>query len=137
LLAIARAPESHLHPIQELSKAENIPVKFLEQILLTLRHAGILTSRRGVRGGYSWARSPSQITVGEIVRLMDGPFAPVPCASSSAVTGETCTCPHPMRCSLRLLMIDVRDHLSEVLDKRTIAEVAALVPSDAPIEFQI
>jgi len=133
LFAIARTAPAHLHQIQELSKAEAIPVKFLEQILLTLRHAGVLTSRRGIRGGYTFAKSPGQIRIGEVIRLMDGPLAPVPCASPTP--SETCTCPEPQTCSLRILMTDVRNDLSALLDNRTIED--AVRAAQGPIEFQI
>src|SRR5438093_11654287 len=91
LVAIARLRRSA--QVHELSRQENIPVKFLEQILLALKNAGILTSKRGVGGGYALRVGPSRITVGEVIRLMDGPLAPVPCAASQP--DETCTCPDP------------------------------------------
>lgn len=136
LVAIGKLPATHLHQIQELSKTENIPVKFLEQILLALRHAGLLTSRRGVHGGYSLARPAARISAGEVIRLMDGPLAPVPCASPNG-SDESCTCPDPNRCALRILMTGVRNQLSELLDGQSIEDIAKLVPDQGPIEFQI
>ncbi len=135
LFCLARSAPARVWQIQEISRHENIPVKFLEQILLALRHAGVLASRRGVRGGYFFARLPSRITVGEVVRLMDGPIAPVPCTSPSP--GEKCTCPDPARCVLRLFMSEVRDGLTEILDNRTIEAVVRLHPQSDPLEFQI
>jgi len=88
LIAMARARRSW--QIAELSAQEKIPVKFLEQILLVLRRGGLLTSKRGVGGGYSLATPPARITVGQIVTLMDGAIAPVPCAIDP--TGRACSC---------------------------------------------
>ncbi len=97
---------SRTFQIQELSEKENIPVKFLEQILLTLRHAGILASKRGVGGGYTLRMNPSQISVAEIIELMDGPIAPSP--APRRVPLEKCSCPDPRTCALRLLMTSLR-----------------------------
>lgn len=77
VLAIARAGGTKPLQIQELSRTEDIPVKFLEQILLILKRAGLLRSKRGIGGGYQLDRSPDEITLGEIVTLIDGPFAPI------------------------------------------------------------
>jgi Rrf2 family protein len=77
VLAIARAGGTKPMQIQELSKAEDIPVKFLEQILLIMKRAGLLRSKRGIGGGYQLDKSPEQITLGAIVSLIDGPFAPI------------------------------------------------------------
>ena len=79
LVAIARQPRSWA--IQELSAQEKIPIKFLEQILLALRHAGLLSSKRGVGGGYTLLRAPGEITLLEVLRILDGPIALVPCAA--------------------------------------------------------
>lgn len=114
LLAIARASPGQLHQIQDLSRLENIPVKFLEQILLNLKHAGFLTSKRGVGGGYTLQRSASAITVGEVLRVIDGPLAPVPCAAADPP--EPCSCPDPSTCPLRLMMTRVRHAISAELD---------------------
>ena len=77
VLAIARAGGSKPVQIQELSRTEDIPVKFLEQILLILKRAGLLRSKRGVGGGYQLDLSPEEITLGQIIDLIDGPFAPL------------------------------------------------------------
>ena len=135
LVAIARAPQDTLHQIGELSRLENIPVKFLEQILLGLRNAGILTSKRGARGGYGLARHPSHVAVGEVIQIMDGPLAPIPCAAENPI--EECSCPNPDICPLRLLMTEVRKDLSNVLDNRTIQDVINLAPDTDLIEYQI
>src|ERR1700724_1997684 len=102
LLLIARDQKEKIHQIQELSERGNIPVKFLEQILLHLRNEGLLTSKRGVGGGYSLRKRPSDIVVLDIVELLDGPIAPLSCALERP--GEPCGCPDPIRCPLRPLM---------------------------------
>ncbi len=135
LVAIARDPNGTLHQIQQLSQNEAIPVKFLEQILLILRHAGILTSRRGVKGGYSYARNPEEVTVGEVVRLMDGPLAPVPCAAPNP--SERCSCPDPETCALRILMMKIRHELAETLDNCTILDAIRMAHGKSANEFVI
>src|SRR5689334_5735887 len=106
--------ESHLHPnsliqISVVAQRTNIPEKFLEQILLALRNGGILKSRRGVEGGYSLAKSPDAITLGEVIRLLDGPLAPLPCVSKTP--HEPCSCPDKESCGLRIAMQQVSDAL--------------------------
>jgi len=129
---MARQPRSW--SIQELSGQEAIPVKFLEQILLTLRHAGYLSAKRGVGGGYTLRTQPSTIRVGDVIRTMDGPIAPVPCAA--AQPSENCTCPDPRTCPLRLLMIDVREEIARMLDAKTIDDLVKMHPDDA-LAFEI
>jgi Rrf2 family protein len=120
-LGIAREAGRPLVPIGELAAHERIPVKFLEQILLQLKEAGFLTSRRGPTGGYSLKKSPRSIKIGQIVRLIDGPLAPIPCVSKTAY--EPCSCPDEDHCGLRMLMLDVRNAIADVLDRHTLAEV--------------
>lgn len=133
LIAMARKPKSY--QIQELSRSENIPVKFLEQILTALRHAGFLSSKRGAGGGYQMRIPSIQITVGEIIRLMDGPLAPVPCAAERPV--ERCTCPDPRTCPLRLMMTEVRVGLGAMLDGQTIDDLLRLSPDGPDLAFDI
>ena len=133
LLVFARNPRSY--QIQELSARENIPVKFLEQILLALRHGGLLNSRRGVGGGYALRVEAGRITVGEVIRIMDGPIAPVPCAAERSQ--EKCTCPDPRTCALRLFMTKVREDLGSMFDGCTIEEMARLSPDPGGLAFDI
>jgi Rrf2 family protein len=133
LVALARRQGSV--QIQELSEKENIPIKFLEQILLTLRHAGFLTSKRGVGGGYMLRVNPAQITVREIVETMDGPIAPVPCATIRPA--EKCSCPDPRTCPLRVLMTQLRDEICSVLGSRTIEDMMRLNADSASLAFEI
>jgi Rrf2 family protein len=132
LVAMARHQRSW--NIQELSSQEAIPVKFLEQILLAMRHAGYLSAKRGVGGGYTLRVKPAQISVGDVIRAMDGPIAPVPCAAPNPT--ESCTCPHPRTCSLRQLMNTVRVEISAILDAKTIDDLAHSDP-DAALAFDI
>ena len=122
--------ESKLRPnsliqISTVAQRTNIPEKFLEQILLALRNGGVLKSKRGVEGGYSLAKGPDDITLGEVVRLLDGPLAPIPCVSLSAY--EPCSCPDEDSCGLRIAMKQVRDAICNILDNyaldRLIGEV--------------
>ena len=107
--------------IKDLSARENISSKFLEQILLTLKNAGMLHSKMGVGGGYYLARPPREITLGQIFRTLDGPVAPIRCVSQMAY--ESCECPDEETCGLRMAMFDVRNAIVNVLDKTTLADV--------------
>jgi Rrf2 family protein len=105
----------------ELARHERIPVKFLEQILLQLRAEGYLTSKRGKHGGYSLAKPLESVRMGDVVRLFEGYLAPIACASQVAY--ERCSCPDEAHCGLRLLMLDVRTAISDVLDRHTLADI--------------
>jgi Rrf2 family protein len=115
--------ESHLRPgsliqISVVAQRTNIPEKFLEQILLALRNGGVLKSKRGVEGGYSLGKDPEDITLGEVIRLLDGPLAPISCVSQSAY--EPCSCPDQESCGLHIAMQEVRNAISGILDKYTL-----------------
>jgi Rrf2 family protein len=108
--------------IGDISDRQNIPLKYLQQILVSLKLAGFLQSRKGPGGGYTLARSPKEITLGEVVRAMDGPIAPISCVS--VTNFAECGCPHPDTCSLRTTFKEVRDAMAEVLDHTSFAEIA-------------
>jgi Rrf2 family transcriptional regulator, cysteine metabolism repressor len=111
--------------VHELAERTRISPKYLEQIMMRLRTANILRSHRGANGGYRLARSASDISIGEVVRLMDGPLAPSPCASESAhVPCPAYRCPTETGCVLRGLWADVRDAIADVLDRTTFGELA-------------
>jgi Rrf2 family protein len=122
-LAAARHgnPNNGVVQIKEIAERENIPAKFLEQILLTLKNAGLLHSKMGVGGGYYLAQPPNAISLGNIVRVLDGPLAPVNCVSQMAY--EPCGCPDQETCGLRLAMLDVRNAIAAILDNTTLADV--------------
>ncbi|HVR60261.1 MAG TPA: Rrf2 family transcriptional regulator [Polyangia bacterium] len=114
----ARAPTL----IAELAKRERIPRKFLEAILLDLRNAGILRSKKGKGGGYALARPAGEITIGQIMRAIDGPLAPIPCVSERAYA-RCAECPSEETCGTRMVMKEVRDAIARVLDGTTLAGV--------------
>lgn len=109
--------------IKEISEREKISPKFLEQILLTLKNAGLLHSKMGVGGGYYLSRPPSEITLGQIFRTLDGPVAPIKCVSQMAY--EPCGCPDEKTCGLRLVMVDVRQAIVNILDNTSLADVTS------------
>jgi Rrf2 family cysteine metabolism transcriptional repressor len=115
--------EGREHPvrIQEIAERQNIPAKFLEQILLTLKRLGYVQSRKGPGGGYLLAMPPEAITVGAVVRALDGPLAPISCVSASEYMA--CGCPEPETCGLRAAWQQARDALVAVLDGTTFADV--------------
>lgn len=98
--------------IQEISKDQDIPEKFLEQILLALKNAGFVKSLRGKNGGYTIAKNPENIKLGEIIRLIDGPLAPISCVSRSAYQA----CDFEARCVLKPIWARVNDAISDVVD---------------------
>ena len=111
--------------IKEISEQEKIPTKYLEQILLALKNAGMLQSRMGIGGGYYLARQSQDISLGQIIRTLDGPLAPIRCVSHMAY--EPCGCPDERTCGLRMVMGDVRNAISEILDNTTLAAVTERV----------
>jgi Rrf2 family protein len=108
--------------IATISEEEAIPVKFLELILLSLKSHGLLSSKKGKGGGYELTRPPSTITVGSLIRMMEGPLAPLPCASETAF--RPCDeCPDIESCGIRIIMRQVRDAMASVLDRTTLADL--------------
>ena len=106
-----------------LAQRNNLPPKFLEQIMGTLKHGGIVRTTLGAHGGYGLAADPSSVTIGRVVRLLDGALAPLPCVSLRYY--RRCSCPDEGACALRDVMIDVRDAMLEILDRETLAQLAA------------
>jgi Rrf2 family protein len=111
--------------IKDISVQEKIPTKYLEQILLALKNAGLLHSKMGVGGGYYLAKAPEHISLGQIIRVLDGPLAPIRCVSQMAY--EPCGCPDEETCGLRMVMGDVRDAIANILDGTTLADVTKRV----------
>lgn len=105
----------------ELAESNRLPLKFVERILQELREAGIVETHRGKFGGYALAKPAAEISMGNIVRLMDGRLAPICCASENAY--QPCTCPDEDHCGLRMIMIDVRNAIANILDRYTVAQV--------------
>lgn len=107
--------------IADIADKEGIPKKFLEAILLDLKNHGILYSRRGKMGGYGLLRNPEQITVGEVVRIIDGPLALVPCARQNGY--QPCDECHDIEtCAIRITMKKVRDATADILDGTTLSD---------------
>jgi Rrf2 family cysteine metabolism transcriptional repressor len=126
LLAEAQPNDSEqVVQIKEISEREKIPAKFLEQILLTLKNAGLLHSKMGVGGGYYLAKSPAEITLGHVFRVLDGPLAPIRCVSQMSY--EPCGCPDEEVCGLRMVMDDVRNAITDILDNTSLADVTRRV----------
>ena len=108
--------------IAEISESERIPKKFLEQILLELKKQGILQSKRGKEGGYFLGKPASEIGIGQVVRIIDGPLAPIPCVSKMAY--RRCDeCIDEKTCEIRNLFLQVRDATIEILDKTTLHDL--------------
>jgi Rrf2 family protein len=122
--------------IGSIAREESIPLKFLEAILLDLKSHGLLESKLGRKGGYQLSRPPSSVTVGSIIRMMEGPLAPIPCASETAYR-PCAECKDIEGCGTRIIMREVRDAISDVLDRTTLADLlrkaeAARSAADAP-----
>jgi Rrf2 family cysteine metabolism transcriptional repressor len=111
---------------QEIAARQNIPVEFLEQILLALKRAGLLASRRGMRGGYSLIKPPEAVTLGQVIRILDGPLAPIACVSKTAYQ-KCIDCPYANKsqCPVQSVMGTVRDAIAGILDHYTLADFAA------------
>jgi Rrf2 family protein len=124
---------SQVVQIKEIAEHEKIPIKFLEQILLTLKNAGLLHSKMGVGGGYYLARPPQEISLGNIFRVLDGPLAPIRCVSQMAY--EACGCPDERSCGLRLVMLDVRNAIANLLDETSLTDVLERVDAVRESDF--
>jgi Rrf2 family protein len=122
LLALAEHGSGEPMRIADLAEQESLPQKFLELILLDLRNAGVVQSRKGKGGGYLLARAPERILLGQVVRLFDGPLAPVPCASQTAYV-PCADCADEATCGVRLAMKDVRDATARILDHTSLATI--------------
>ncbi len=108
--------------IQGIAERQNIPLKFLQQILVSLKAAGFVASRKGPGGGYSLTKKPEAITLGAVIRAMDGSLAPISCVSVNA--HAECGCPQPDTCALRAKFKEVRDAMAAILDRTSFAELA-------------
>lgn len=115
--------------VNDIAEKNAIPRKFLDAILADLRNAGFVQSKKGKGGGFTLAHSPAEIRIGHVIRVLDGPLAPLPCASKTAY--RRCQdCTDESQCAVRLMMIEVRNAISTVLDGRTLAEMRALADLD-------
>ncbi len=119
LVHLSRMPAGRLAFVGDIAVANNIPKKFLDAILGELRNAGFVESRKGKDGGYRLARPASEIAIGQVVRVLDGPLAPVPCASQTRY--RRCEDCDEATCEVRRMMLEVRHAIAEVLDGRSLA----------------
>lgn len=116
-------------PVMEIATAQHIPKKFLDAILGELRNAGFVHSKMGKGGGYTLARPASEIRVGPIVRVIDGPLAPLPCARKTQ--HQPCDdCVSEERCAVRLVMLEARRAIADVLDNCTLAQMRSMAELD-------
>ncbi len=124
LTYIARSKSDLPVPVGEIAESENIPQKFLESILLTLRKSGVLGSKKGKHGGYYLRKEPSEIKMTDVMRVLEGPIAMVPCVSLNFY--EKCDdCPDENLCSVHKLMIQVRDNTLQVFRNTTLADLSS------------
>lgn len=110
-------------PRHQIARSQHIPLVFLEQILLTLKHAGLLASSRGVQGGYALIKPPAQVTLGQVIRILDGPLAPIGCVSKTAY--QKCQdCPYAKKayCPLQDVMGEVRNAIADILDNYSLKD---------------
>lgn len=129
LAALSHAGPGQVMGVGELARANAIPKKFLDAILAELRNAGFVRSRKGKLGGYGLARPPEEIMIGHVVRVLDGPLAPIPCASRTRY--QPCEDCNVETCQVRHLMLEVRNAIAEVLDKTSLTQMAALGGAEA------
>jgi Rrf2 family protein len=124
LVDLTRSAEAG-HPLSltALARRNNLPPKFLEQIMTRLKRAGIVRTTLGAHGGYVLGTDPATVSVGRVIRLLDGALAPLACVSLRYY--EACSCPDEGTCALRDVMLDVRDNILEILDRETLADLAA------------
>ena len=123
LLVLGLHYDEGVVPIQTISNEQNIPKKFLEQILNDLKRTGAIESKRGIAGGYCLARPPQDVTLASIIRHLEGALAPVSCVSERFY--EKCSCPDEARCAIRNVMREVREKVVEIMEKVTIADHVA------------
>ena len=126
--------------ISDLARRENIPHKFLELILLELKNQGLLQSKKGKGGGYFLGREPHRISVGNIVRVLDGPIAPLPCVSQTAYM-RCRECRNERSCGIRIVMKEVRDATAKIMDSTSLSDmlkqVEAVVTGKESLSFAI
>ena len=121
-LTVMAKNEKKMLSSKSIAKEADVPQKFLDTILQDLRHQGLVDSKRGIFGGYFLIKQAAKIMVGDVIRIMDGPLAPIRCASVTAY--ERCDdCVDETSCQIRKVMIEVRNSIAGVLDKKSIKEM--------------
>jgi Rrf2 family protein len=140
LLVLGLHYEKRVIPIGTISAEQNIPKRFLEQILADLKSAGVVESKRGIAGGYRLAKPPHEIPLSIVVRHIEGALAPISCVSERFY--EKCSCPDESRCAIRSVMKEIRDAVVKIAEKVTIADVCERARSlnaapAIPFDFEI
>jgi Rrf2 family cysteine metabolism transcriptional repressor len=120
--------------LADVAAEEDLPRAYLEQLVMSLRDAGLVVSTRGAHGGYELSRKPAEIKMSEILRALEGPIAPMICATDDPHHANTCD--RSARCTVNVLWVRVRDAIAGALDAMTLADLVPqrIVQLDAPIE---
>ena len=134
LVHLSRMPPGELAFVGDIAAKNNIPKKFLDAILGELRNAGFVQSRKGKEGGYRLAKLPSDIKIGHVVRVLDGPLAPISCASRSQY--QRCEDCDEATCQVRHMMLEVRHAVAELLDNRSLAAMRDAANDDMAAELR-
>lgn len=140
LIVLGLNRDAEVVRIQTISEQQNIPKRFLEQILNDLKTAGLLESKRGLAGGYRLRLPPEEITLAAVIRYIEGPLAPVSCVSKNFY--EKCSCPDESKCGIRSVMKEVRDAIVKILEGVTLARLCERVrelqgPHANPLDYII
>jgi Rrf2 family protein len=134
LVHLSKMPPGQLAFVGDIAAQNNIPKKFLDAILGELRNAGFVQSRKGKEGGYRLAKLPSEIKIGHVVRVLDGPLAPISCASRSQY--QRCEDCDEATCQVRQMMLEVRHAVAELLDNRSLAAMRDAANDDLAAELR-
>jgi Rrf2 family protein len=137
MVYLAGRPPGEPSLVTDIATQNAIPKKFLDTILGELRNAGLVNSKKGKGGGYTLARSAQEIRVGHIIRILDGPLAPIQCASKTSY--RRCEdCEDEKHCGVRLVMLEAREAIATVLDNRTLADMRVFAArGDAEFTYHI
>lgn len=135
LVYLSTIPPGQLAFVGDIAAKNNIPKKFLDAILGELRNAGFVQSRKGKEGGYRLAKAPADIKIGHVVRVLDGPLAPIPCASRSQY--QRCEDCDEATCEVRHIMMEVRLAIAELLDNRSLAAMRDAANDDLLEEIRL
>lgn len=133
LVHLSKMPVGQLAFVGDIAVRNNIPKKFLDAILGELRNAGFVQSRKGKEGGYRLARPATEIKIGHVVRVLDGPLAPIACASRTRY--QRCDDCDEATCQVRHMMLEVRQAIAEVLDNRSLAAMRDVANDDVIVEM--
>ena len=134
LVHLSKMPPGELAFVGDIAAKNNIPKKFLDAILGELRNAGFVQSRKGKEGGYRLAKLPGEIKIGHVVRVLDGPLAPISCASRSQY--QRCEDCDEATCQVRHMMLEVRHAVAELLDNRSLAAMRDAANDDIAAELR-